>query len=153
MFGFLLNSIKGKSIIRATGRFPERILNIASTSGVFVSNVTRDGENSITFHTAIKGGEKLIVTKLEGLTVELVESYGIPVFIKRYKKRVLLGLLPAIFILSAFVSNLFIWRVEIEGGDQKLQKEVMSVISEMGVRRGALKRSIDQYVEGKIFLS
>jgi len=145
MLGILLNSVKGKSIIRAKGRFPERILNIASTSGIFVSDVKRDGEDSIVFCTGIKGGEKLLASRLEGLTLELVESYGVPVVFRRYKKRVLLCLLPIIFILTSYAFSLFIWRVEIEGGDKKLQKEVLDTISQNGVFVGALKKKIDHY--------
>ena len=145
MLGFLFDSIKGKSIIRATGRFPERILNIASTSGVFVSDVKRDGENSIIFSTGIKGGKKILSTNLEGLTLELCYSYGLPVVMKRYKKRVLLCLLPIIFILSSYIFSLFIWSVEIEGGDKNLQQEVLENISKNGVFVGALKRKIDRY--------
>lgn len=145
MLGIFLNSIKGKSIIRAKGRFPERILNIASTSGIFVSEVRREGENSITFSTGLKGGEALLSKSLEGLTLELVESYGVPLAFKRYKKRVLLCLLPIIFILASYVFSLFIWRVEIDGGDKKLQNEVLDTISENGVFVGALKKKIDHY--------
>ncbi len=154
MLGFLLNAAKGKSIIRASGRFPERILNIASTSGIFISDVKRDGEDSIVFCTGIKGGEKLLSLNLEGLTLEIVESYGIPIVIRKYKKRVLLCLLPAIFILSSYIFSLFIWRVEVEGGDLKLQEEVLSTISESGVYVGALKKKIDRYeVKRKAIMS
>lgn len=145
MLGFLLNVAKGKSVIRASGRFPERILNIASTSGIFVSDVSRSGEDSITFCTGIKGGEKLLDANLEGLSVEILESYGIPVTFKKYKKRVLLCLLPIIFILSSYVFSLFIWSVEVEGGDKKLQEAVLDTISENGVFIGALKSKIDRY--------
>ncbi len=145
MFGFLLNIAKGKSIIRATGRFPERILNIASTSGVFVSDVRRDGEDSIVFRTGIKGGEKLLSTNLEGMKVEIVQSYGPPVTFKKYKKRVLLCLLPMIFVLSSYLFSFFVWSVDIEGGNEELQQEVLKAISKKGVFVGAPKRKIDRY--------
>ncbi len=145
MLGFLLNTFKGKSIIRASGRFPERILNIASTSGIFVSDVKRDSSNSIVFCTGIKGGRKLLSLNLEGLTIELVENFGIPVTVKKYRKRVLLCLLPAIFVLSSYVFSLFIWKVEVDGGDKALQEKVLKAISENGVFVGALKNKIDRY--------
>lgn len=145
MFGFLLNAAKGKSVIRACGRFPERILNIASTSGVFVSDVNRDGDDSITFCVGLKGGEKLLGVNLEGLSLEIIESYGFPVTFKKYRKRVLLCLLPIIFVLSSYVFSLFIWSVEVEGGDKKLQQEVLDTISKNGVFVGAPKGKIDRY--------
>lgn len=145
MFGFLLSAVKGKSTIKASGRFPERILNIASTSGIFISDVKRDGDDSIVFCTGIKGGEKLLSTNLEGMSLEIIESYGVPVTFKKYKKRVLLCLLPIIFILSSYVFSLFIWSVDVEGGDKELQQKVLKTISENGVFIGAPKRKIDRY--------
>lgn len=145
MLGILINLIKGISTIRAQGRFPERILNIASTSGIYVRDVKREGADSIVFCVGKKGGEKLLGSQLEGLTLTLVESYGLPIVIKKYKKRVLLTCLPVFFLVIAFVFSLFIWRVEIEGGDRKLRKEVLEVISQNGVYVGALKHKIDHY--------
>lgn len=145
MLGLLINCIKGIYTIRAEGRFPERILNIASTSGVYVRDVRRENTDSIVFCVGKKGGEKLLASQLEGLTLTLIDCYGLPVVMKKYKKRVLLTFLPVFFAVIAFVFSLFIWRVEIEGGDKKLQNEVLDVISENGVYIGALKHKIDHY--------
>ena len=145
MLGILINCLKGIYTIRAEGRFPERILNIASTSGIYVRDVRRENENAIVFCAGKKGGEKLLTSQLEGLTLTLVESYGLPIVIKKYRKRVLLTFLPIIFLAVTCVYSLFVWRVEIEGGDKKLQKKVLSVISENGVYVGALKHKIDHY--------
>lgn len=145
MLGILINCIKGIYTIRAEGRFPERILNIASTSGVYVRDVRRESSGSIVFSVGKKGGEKLLDTVLEGLTLTLIESYGLPVFAQKYKKRVLLFSLPLIFLIISCIFSLFVWRVEIEGGDKKLQKEVLKVISQNGVYVGALKHKIDHY--------
>ena len=145
MLSTLINCIKGIYIIRAEGRFPERILNIASTSGVYVSNVRREKEDSIIFCVGKKGGEKLLLTELEGLTLSLKESYGFPVFMERHKKRVLLFSLPLLFLIVTCIFSLFIWQVEIEGGDKKLRKEVSQFITQQGVRTGAFKHDIDHY--------
>ena len=98
MLGILINCLKGIYTIRAEGRFPERILNIASTSGIYVRDVRRENENAIVFCAGKKGGEKLLTAQLEGLTLTLVESYGLPIVIKKYRKRVLLTFLPVIFL-------------------------------------------------------
>lgn len=145
MLSMLINCIKGIYTIRAEGRFPERILNIASTSGIYVSNVRREKEDTIIFCVGKKGGERLLLTELEGLTLSLKESYGLPIFIERHKKRVLLFSLPVLFLIATCVFSLFIWQVEIEGGDKKLQKEVYKFVTEKGVHTGALKNKIDHY--------
>lgn len=145
MFDMLINCIKGTCTIKAEGRFPERILNIASTSGIYIRDVKRDGPDSIIFSVSKKGGDRLLLTTPEGLTVSAVESYGLPVFLHRYKKRVLLFFLPLLFLFSACIFSLFIWRIEIEGGDKALRSQVRQVISENGIYAGALKHKVDNY--------
>ena len=145
MLSTIISCIKGAYTLKATGRFPERILNIASTSGIYIQNVKRTDCDTITFCVSKKGGDKLLQSNLEGLELSLVESFGVPVIFSRYKKRVLLFFLPLMFVIVSFVFSLFIWRVEITGGDEALRAQVKKVISENGIKTGALKYKIDQY--------
>ncbi len=145
MLDMIINCLKGVYIIRAEGRFPERILNIASTSGVYLRDVRRENPHSIIFCVGKKGGEKLLKTELEGLSLSLSDSYGLPVFIQKHKKRILLFMIPLFLILASALFSLFVWRVDINGGDKKLRAEVEKVISQNGVRIGAFKHKIDQY--------
>lgn len=145
MLSTIISCIKGAYTLKATGRFPERILNIASTSGIYIQNVKRTDCDTITFCVSKKGGDKLLQSNLKGLELSLVESFGVPVIFSRYKKRVLLFFLPLMFVIVSFVFSLFIWRVEITGGDEALRAQVKKVISENGIKTGALKYKIDQY--------
>jgi len=145
MFNMLINCIKGVYTIEVKGRFPERILNKAAVSGIYLYDIKRKDEQTLVFSTGKKGYEKLGELNVEGLTVKLNESYGSSVFFKKYKKRIILFLLPVIFLLTSLSFSSFIWKIEIEGGDSKLQKEVLDVISRHGVYRGALKHKISQY--------
>lgn len=144
IFG-IINSLKGCFILRAKGRFPERILNIASTGGIYVYNVHRDEEGCILFCVSRKGAQKLLCTQIEGITVETVEKSGIPVFLARYKKRIALIILPFLFLMCSFIFSLFVWQVNITGGNEKMREDVRRVIYENGVRFGALKHKIDRY--------
>ena len=145
MFGGIINCIKGSFTLKSEGRFPERVLNIASTSGIYIYNVKRESPTALIFCVSKKGCDKLLNCSIEGLELSVVDGYGMPVFMHKYKKRVLLILLPFIFAVTAIVLSLFIWRVELSGGNKALQKEVEAVISQNGVRIGALKHKADQY--------
>ena len=145
MLDMIINCLKGVYIIRAEGRFPERILNIASTSGVYLRDIKRESPDTIVFCVGKKGGEKLLGIDIEGISLSLTESYGLPVFIHKYKRRILLFLIPLFFLVVTSTFSLFVWRVDIEGGDKKLRMEVENFISESGVHIGALKHKIDQY--------
>ncbi len=144
LFGIISN-IKGSYTVKACGRFPERILNIASTMGIFIHNVIRIDENTISFSVSKKGYERLISSETEGLTLTLADKSGFPVFFRRYRKRFVLIALPAIFLIVTAVFSLFVWSVEIEGGSPALQKKVQAVLRENGVQAGARKSKIDRY--------
>lgn len=144
MFGGIINCMKGSFTLKSEGRFPERILNIASTSGIYIYNVKRESDSSISFCVSKKGCDKLMKSSIEGLNLCILDSYGLPVFMQRYKKRAFLILLPMFFIITAFLFSLFIWRVEINGGNEILKKRVEKVIRQEGVYIGALKHKADQ---------
>ncbi len=141
----LIDTIKGNYTIRAEGRFPERILNIASTGGIYIRNVVYDSPTSITFCLSRKGAHKLLSGEFEGLKLSVTEKSGLPVFLRRHKKRFALIMLPFLFAFVTGILSLFVWRVEITGGDKMLQAQVEKVIRENGVYMGALKSGIDRY--------
>ena len=144
LFG-IINSIKGCFTIRAEGRFPERVLNIASTNGIYIHNVKRDGDSAICFSVSKKGAEKLLEMNIEGLSLTIADKRGVPVFFRRYRKRIVLILLPVLFLTATGIFSLFVWKIEIEGGDEALRREVSRALTENGVYIGALKHQIDSY--------
>ena len=144
MFNTLINCIKGVYTVDACGRFPERILNIASTSGIYLRNIKRKDSETLSFSVGKKGYEKLISTEVSGVSLTLTESYGIPVFFRKYKKRIMLLFLPLFFTIISTVFSFFVWKVEITGGDKVLQEKVLESIADKGVHIGALKHKIDQ---------
>ncbi len=140
-----LNNLKGTYTICAQGKFPERILNIASTKGIYIHSVKKTEQDTLLFSVSKKGADILTKTEVEGLSVSVVEKVGIPVFFNRYKKRIALILLPAIFLIFTFIFSLFVWQVKITGADKELHAKVRQILSENGVRPGALKNNLDQY--------
>ncbi len=143
LFG-LISSIKGVYRVKAEGDFPERILNIASSIGIYVYDIKPD-KGAILFSVSKKGYEALISAKPADAVLTLQDKSGFPVFFRRYKNRLVLFFLPVFFILVTTVFSSFIWNVEITGGDEALQKEVLKVLRENGVRVGAKKHGIDRY--------
>jgi len=133
MFNMLINCIKGVYTVEVKGHFPERILNIASVSGIYLHNVRRIDSETISFSVSKKAYEKLSQAKVEGCSLNLADCYGFPVFFRKHRKRLVLFLLPAVFIIVSSVFSRFVWKVEITGGDKALQEKVLKKISDDGV--------------------
>ena len=113
------------------------------SAGIY--NVKRDKDGEIIFSVSKKGAEKLLGAKTEGLTLETVSKRGFSIFMSRYKKRIALIFLPLFFFSVSTVFSLFVWQVNIEGGNENLRGEVKQILQECGVRPGALKKNIDCY--------
>ncbi len=145
MLGMLINCIKGCYTLRAEGKFPERILNFASTSGIYIQNVRREDLYALTFTVSRKGAKKLLECNIEGLKVSICARFGIPFFLQKHRKRGLLFTLPIIVAIAVIIFSQFIWRVEITGGDKVLRSQVQKVIEKNGIHFGSLKYKIDQY--------
>lgn len=140
----IFSLIKGTYIIRVEGRFPERLLNIASSKGIFVYSVNKSQDGTLFFSVSKKAGDMLLSLVPDDLTVKIKEKYGLPFFMKKYRRRIGLFLLPAIFLLSSSVFSSFIWRVEITGGDSSLHSTVKQELKSNGVYVGAMKHKISQ---------
>lgn len=136
--------IKGTYIMKVEGRFPERLLNIASSKGIFVYSVCKSQDGKLLFSVSKKAGDKLLSLVPEDLTVQIKEKYGLPFFVKKYRQRIVLFLLPAIFLLFSAIFSSFIWRVDISGGDNNLHPIVRQELRNNGVYVGAIKYKISQ---------
>ena len=145
MFDTIINSIKGKYTLRAQGSFPERILNIASSKGIYVYDVRCGKDNSIEFCLSKKGAVQLLEFNAEGITLSLLKKGGLPVFMRRYKKRAALIILPVFVILITAIFSLFVWKINITGGDNALRADIKNELRKNGVYIGALKHKIDRY--------
>lgn len=149
-YGFL-NYIKGAHEIKVLGSFPERILNISSSKGIYIENVSKDENGGLKF-TVSKKGLKLIMENAPGdIIIEKVSSYGVPFFIKRYKKRIALFALPLMLAITSVIYSGFIWKVNIYGAPEA-QSEIKTLLKENGVYIGALKSKIDPYKIKKTIL-
>ena len=145
MFSEILKNLRGSCLITASGRFPERILNTASKMMIYAENVKKDNDGNLSFSVSRKGAKLLLSSVPEGLKAEITQRSGLPFFLYRYRKRVLLFFTPAVVIASLFVFSLFVWNVEISGGDKELRESVKAFLNENGVKKGSLRSRIDQY--------
>ena len=144
MLSAIIDCIFGTCTIKCEGSFPERILNTASNKGIYIQNVSRNEDGNLIFNVSRRGYSYLEKNIPEGLSVSVERNFGLPFFFKRYKKRLVLILLPIIFLSAAMLYSSFVWKVKITGGNTVLKKEVLSALKENGVYKGAIKHKIDQ---------
>lgn len=72
-----------------------------------------------------------------GYETEKIEKRGLPFLLAKYKKRpgLVIGLLLGLFLI--FFSELFVWKVEINGNNLLTDKEIIEALDEYGIGVGS----------------
>lgn len=144
-FERLIRFIRGYRVIRISGKFPERFLNVCANKGILLSDVTYLSESSVQMRISLDAcGALEPVAEKTCCEVKVLHEGGLPILAKKYKKRKWLALGPLMFVAALFVLNLFVWEIEITGCEKVLPKTVEDNLSELGVKKGALLFTIDQ---------
>ena len=148
-----INFMRGSTVLCAKGSFPERILNIAKEKGIFVQNIIRD-EEKIFFTVSDKGAKILLSLSFDNLSLDLMQSSGLPHLLLMGKSRLLFFIAPPVVLLLIFLSTLFIWNVNVIDATPEREEMLLSLLSKEGVKRGALKHTIDpSEVKKRLLLS
>ena len=143
MLGAILDCIFGTCTVKCEGRFPERILNTAANKGIYIQNAIKDEAGNLVFNISRRGYGYLEKNIPEGLNISIVRFFGLPFFLKRHKRRLVLIFLPIIISSVSILYSSFIWKIKITGGNKALKKEVISSLEKNGVYKGAIKHKID----------
>lgn len=148
----IINFIFGTTVLKASGNFPERIINIAKEAGIFIQDITAVN-GGIAFTVSSKGAKLLQSYLPENIFLEEMSSHGIPFILKNHKSRKMLFICPLLILFLLFLSTHFIWNVNIIGADPATEEELLSELSRLGVKRGALKSSVDpSYIKNRLLI-
>ncbi|MGM9550897.1 MAG: sporulation protein YqfD [Clostridia bacterium] len=151
----LLNFLTGYVILRTSGIYSERILNIAKEEGIFIFDIEKDSDMSILFSVSQKGAKRLFSMDLpEGITLSQVSEKGLFSFFKKRRSRKMLLIAPILCVVLLLLSTQIIWNVNIIGDDSVMEARLKEELKNLGVSRGTLKVSVDQsYVKNQILIN
>ena len=123
--------------------FLERFINLCAQNRVPIWEGRREGTR-YTACTTLSGSRRLPeLAQKAGVILEPVRPGGAPVLLHRYRKRTGLFAGAALVAVGLLILGCFIWQVEIQGLQTIPEEEVRAALTELGVRRGALRRDID----------
>ncbi len=136
-------ALKSGYTVKITGENPERFLNAAAAKGIFISGAVREpgGLRARISKNALALMEKDMP---DGLELEVLRSHGPARALGRYKGRSMLFVGLPLMLLVVFASTRFVWRVEINGGEPGLRRQVEEFVTKNGVRPGARIKDIDR---------
>lgn len=117
----------------------------------FWGSETKD--DSVFFCTSLFSAESVLnVAKQADINIELYKKHGLPFIFSRYRRRygMLAGMVVFAFII--FFSQLFIWKIEINGNISLSDREIESALDGIGVHVGGFIPEIDRLAKANELL-
>ncbi len=141
----LIHFIKGYLVLEISGRFPERFLNMCLARKILVWDVKRLSDNTVRIKISIRGFKMLKHISLRtGTKVKIIEKRGLPIIIKKHKRRKPLFIGIVVFLLLLIFMNQYIWDIEITGCEKIPKGTILNTLKECGVYPGQMRFKIDQ---------
>ncbi len=141
----IIDFLFGTCTMEAHGTFSERVINIAKEKGIFIQKVIRKDDNALSFIVSRSGAQLLLSVDLPSdISLSITEKHGLPHALSHGRKRMILALTPAVVLLLLFLSTQVIWHVNVIGADKEKEEHILAELEKLGVKRGALKFTINQ---------
>ncbi len=135
---------KGYVIIKITGSFPERFLNLAMQKNVYIWDVEKKEDNCLYIKISARGFLRLkSLAGKTGCRVSIVKKQGIFFFVSRYKKRTAFMTGFIIFLLSIVLFSSFVWKIEITGTERIDNNLLLSQLNKNGLKTPMLLKNVD----------
>ena len=133
--------LKGYVILIVTGLNVERFLYICARRGIDVWGIEK--REHLILSMSVNDFFKIRpIVKKTHVKVHIKRKMGLPILLKRYKKRHFIFGGLVLFVLAIFVSSQFVWTVEISGVEKSDETQIRAVLKETGVYAGAFKGKI-----------
>lgn len=127
----------------ASGKFPERFMNITAKYGINLWNAV-PVDNGISASMYVCDYRKIrFAAQKARVKTSVVRRHGMPFIINRYKSRVGLAAGAVVGIILLLILSNFIWSIRILGANHISDTYLYSVLAENGVSVGAYKNNID----------
>lgn len=139
----LLKYLGGYILVELTGYAPERFLNLCSNHNILIWDLTKRDEG-YRFRVSIRAFYELkpFLGKT-GTRIRILERYGFPFWMHRYRKRKLFFVGVGCAAVLLFLLSRFIWNIEICGNSSVTDETILTFLEEQNSGCGQWKKHID----------
>jgi len=141
----LINLLRGRVTVQATGAFPERLINLCAVHAVAFWGVEWVDKTSFRFTVAFQDWKKVKELAQKAMCeLSPPVKEGFPALAIRLRKRVgfLAGLLICLISLAVF--SRFVLVVEVTGNEKVPEEIILAELRRQGVKPGAYAPAIDE---------
>lgn len=139
----IIRYIKGYLRIKIIGYSPERFLNLCRHHHIYLWGLTPCMQDYEMF-ISISGFRKLKpILKKTKTKVVILNRYGLPFFLHKYRKRKVFFIGATGCILSIYLFSAIIWNIHIEGNYSQTDEVILEFLETNHVYHGMLKSKLN----------
>ncbi|MBP3326361.1 MAG: sporulation protein YqfD [Coprococcus sp.] len=143
MIGFFLKYLTGFAKIEVSSGINTRLLNLMKNRKIDVWGISENPDTCTFFINRKDINELEKIAEKADVEYKIQKEYGLPVNIKKNKKRFSLLIGIIIFGILIYMESLFIWNISIAGEDDYTKDEILQALSDMDISYGSYKKEID----------
>ena len=134
----------GFLVVLFRGKYPERIINLALSRGIFLQDVKK-GDGEISFRVRASSFKALeSLAEEHNYQLEVVDKGGLPFYRQLLLRRGMLLPGALIFILALYFLSSFVWFLEVSGNRQVSTDQILKCAARHGLYEGAHKRNFSR---------
>ncbi len=140
----IISLLTGYVTVVVHGSSPERLINMASTRGIWLWNIKWVSRESIMASIRLSGIRPLRhIARETGCRFSIEDRFGLPFFLSKMRRRKTMVAGAIIFLVLLYMLSSFIWFVDVTGNTTVKDAEVIEAARQAGLTVGALKWNID----------
>lgn len=139
----IIRYIKGYLCIKIIGYSPERFLNLCRHHHIYLWGLTPHMHDYEMF-ISISGFRKLKpILKKTKTKVVILNRYGLPFFLHKYRKRKVFFIGAAGCVLSIYIFSTIVWNIHIEGNYSQTDEVILEFLETKNVYHGMPKSKLN----------
>lgn len=139
----LMSFFVGYVVIKATGKAPEKFVNMAASRGICLWDIARAGEDAVFISVRLPAVKPLRhIARRTGCRYCVQARRGLPFLLARMRRRQALALGFVFFVGAMYFLASFVWFIEVRGNERLTAAEVLDAAAGAGLVRGMPKWQI-----------
>lgn len=135
--------LSGYVKVKLYGFSPERFMNLCGSRNIKIWGVENHGRFYILYMSRRSFLRLKPIVKKTKTKVAILEKYGLPFFMHRYRKRKWFFAGILVFLTILYVMSLFVWEIRISGNYSKTSDGILKLLSEHHYEYGMRKSRVD----------
>ena len=139
----ILKYINGYLYIKVSGPATQRFMNLCGARKILLWKIRKVDDGYEMYVSRKAFFQMKDIAFKTSSKVEILKKIGLPFFVGKIQHKWYFIFLLLLIILIGFVSQYFLWDIEIEGEQEIHENEIMEYLSQSGIKKGILKKTID----------